>query len=101
MPQSRYRERIYRHYVEAATQNLAPDTLDGLAPRRPFLARLVARHFPPARDAAILDLGCGHGALLHAAREAGYSNLLGVDNSPAQVAAAEKLGIASITQGDL
>jgi SAM-dependent methyltransferase len=101
MSQSRYRERIYRHYVEAATQQLAPDTLEGLAPRRPYLARLVARHFPPARDAAILDLGCGHGALLHAAREAAYTNLTGVDNSPAQVAAARKLGIEGVIQGDL
>jgi SAM-dependent methyltransferase len=101
MSQYRYRERIYRHYVEAATRDLAPATLDGLAPRLPYLARLVARHFPPARDAAILDLGCGHGALLHAAREAGYDNLLGIDNSPAQIAAAKRLGIAGVEHGDL
>jgi SAM-dependent methyltransferase len=101
MSQFRYRERIYRHYVDAATQKLAPDTLEGLAPRRPYLARLVASHFPSARDAAILDLGCGHGALLHAAQEAGYTNLLGIDNSPAQVGAAARLGIKGVRQGDL
>jgi SAM-dependent methyltransferase len=101
MSQFRYRERIYRHYVEAATRNLAPDTIEGLGPRRPYLRRLVAQHFPTQRDAAILDLGCGHGALLHAAREAGYTNLSGIDNSPAQVAAARKLGIDGVTQGDL
>lgn len=101
MPQPRYRERIYRHYVEAAGQTLAPDTLAGLAPRRPYLERLIARHFPPARDAAILDLGCGHGALLHVARGSGYTNLLGIDNSPAQVAAAKRLGIQGIHHGDL
>jgi SAM-dependent methyltransferase len=101
MPQYRYRERIYRHYVEAATQELAPATLEGLAPRMPYLTRLVARHFPPARDAAIVDLGCGHGALLHAARKAGYTNLLGIDNSPAQIAAAKRLGIDGVEQGDL
>jgi SAM-dependent methyltransferase len=101
MPQSRYRERIYRHYVEAATQSLAPDALAGLAPRLPYLRSLVARHFPGGRDAAVLDLGCGHGALLHAAREAGYSNLLGIDNSVAQVAAAKRLGIEGVHQGDL
>jgi SAM-dependent methyltransferase len=101
MPQSKYRERIYRHYVDAATQSLAPDTLAGLAPRRPYLERLVSRHFPPAKDAAVLDLGCGHGALLHVAREAGYTDLLGIDNSPAQVAAAKRLGIQGVHQGDL
>ena len=101
MPQYRYRERIYRHYVEAATQDLAPATLDGLAPRLPYLSRLVAQHFPTERDAAILDLGCGHGALLHAARKAGYTNLLGIDNSPAQIAAAKRLGVDGVQQGDL
>lgn len=101
MSQSKYRERIYRHYVEAATQSLAPATLEGLAPRRPYLERLVARHFPSDRDAAVLDLGCGHGALLYVAREAGYSNLLGIDNSVAQVAAAKRLGVEGVHQGDL
>jgi SAM-dependent methyltransferase len=101
MPQSKYRERIYRHYVDAATQSLAPETLAGLAPRRPYLERLVARHFPAAKDAAVLDLGCGHGALLHVAREAGYTDLLGIDNSPAQVAAAKRLGIHGVHHGDL
>ena len=101
MPQPKYRERIYRHYVDAATQSLAPDTLAGLAPRRPYLERLVARHFPAAKDAAVLDLGCGHGALIHVAREAGYTDLLGIDNSPAQVAAAKRLGIHGVHHGDL
>jgi len=101
MTRTRYRDRIYRHYVEAATAPLAPATLGGLAPRLPYLDRLVARHFPADRNAAILDLGCGHGALLHAAGAAGYTNLRGVDASPSQVAAARKLGIAEIHEGDL
>jgi cyclopropane fatty-acyl-phospholipid synthase-like methyltransferase len=101
MPQPKYRERIYRHYVDAATQSLAPATLAGLAPRRPYLERLIRRHFPAAKDAAVLDLGCGHGALIHVAREMGYADLLGIDHSPAQVAAAKRLGIAGVHQGDL
>jgi SAM-dependent methyltransferase len=101
MPQPKYRERIYRHYVDAAMQSLAPATLAGLAPRRPYLERLVRRHFPAAKDAAVLDLGCGHGALIHVAREMGYADLLGIDNSPAQVAAAKRLGIQGVHQGDL
>jgi SAM-dependent methyltransferase len=101
MPQPKYRERIYRHYVDAATRRLAPETLAGLAPRRPYLERLVARHFPAGKDAAVLDLGCGHGALIHVAREAGYTDLVGIDNSPAQVAAAKQLGIHGVHHGDL
>jgi SAM-dependent methyltransferase len=95
-----FRERIYRHYVAAATTPLAPDTLDGLAPRKPFLANLVARHFPPDRAARIVEIGCGHGALLHVAREAGYTGMAGVDGSPSQVDAAARLGIPGVRLGD-
>lgn len=101
MTQPKHRARIYRHYVEAATTELAPETVEGLKPRQPYLDRLVARHFPPDRAAAILELGCGHGALLHAAGRAGYTNMRGVDGSPAQVAAAQKLGIAAVREADL
>jgi SAM-dependent methyltransferase len=96
-----YRERIYLHYVESASTPLAPDSVAGLAPRMPYLRKLIAEHFPASRDAAILEVGCGHGALQHAAREAGYSRIQGVDGSPSQVAAAHRLGVASVRQGDL
>lgn len=98
---SKYRERIYGSYVEAATSRLAPDTVAGLAPRRAYLSRLVAQHFPADRNAAILEVGCGHGALLHVAREAGYTRIEGVDGSPSQVAAARRLGIAGVREADL
>lgn len=96
-----YRTRIYNQYVYARTQALAPPTLAELAPRAPMLRHLVREHFPAERDASILDLGCGHGALLHFAREAGYTNLRGVDGSPEQVNAAHRLGIEGVEAGDL
>jgi SAM-dependent methyltransferase len=97
----KYRQRVYGRYVDAATSPLAPDTLDGLDSRRPVLGRLIAEHFPPQRDAAILELGCGHGALLHFARAAGYTRMEGVDASPAQVAAAKRLGVLDVRAGEL
>lgn len=96
-----YRTRIYNRYVQARAQPLAPPTLAELAPRAPSLRRLVAAHFPADRHAAVLDVGCGHGALLHFAREAGYTNLRGVDGSPEQVVAARRLGIEGVEEGDL
>src|SRR5262245_7026829 len=95
-----YRERIYGDYVKAASASLAPETLAGLEGRRPVLTRFIADHFPPARDARIVDLGCGHGALLHFARDAGYTQVSGIDGSPAQVEAAKRLGIGGIRHGD-
>lgn len=95
-----YRGRIYQYYVSGG-QARAPETLDELRPRAPFLEQLIQRHFPAERDAAVLDLGCGFGALLHYASRAGYRNLRGVDGSPEQVAAAARLGIQGVEEGDL
>lgn len=61
----------------------------------------MAEHFPASRDATILEVGCGYGALLHIARAAGYTKLSGIDGSPEQVAAAAALGIAGVREGDL
>jgi SAM-dependent methyltransferase len=77
------------------------DAVAGLERRRPYLDRLVHDHFPADKAASVLDLGCGHGAILWAARRAGYTNLAGVDASPEQVAAAKRLGIDGVRQGDL
>ena len=93
------RTRILNRYV--STHASVSGAAQGLQRRRPFLDRLVADHFPPARDAAILDLGCGHGAVLWAAQRAGYTRLSGVDASPEQVAEAARLGIAGVRLGDL
>jgi cyclopropane fatty-acyl-phospholipid synthase-like methyltransferase len=40
---------------------------------------------PQSKDAAIVDVACGGGKLLHFFKERGYSNVQGVDLSPEQV----------------
>lgn len=96
-----YRTRIYSSYTTARQQSIAPVSLDDLNPRLPFLKELVRRHFPSDSMAKILDLGCGHGALIHVARQMGYNNVDGVDGSPEQVAVARRLGILGVQEGDL
>lgn len=100
-PIQSYRARIYGAYVSARSESLAPATLVGLAPRLPYFRRLIARCMPQEREATVLELGCGHGALLYALQQAGYSHVRGVDGSPEQVQAAERLGIAGVVLGDL
>lgn len=96
-----YRNRIYQSYVHARQVSLAPATIEDLRPRAPFLNKLIREHFPSDRNAAILDLGCGYGALVRFARKAGYHNTTGVDRSPQQVAEAQRLGIDGVSEGDL
>jgi SAM-dependent methyltransferase len=95
------KSRIYQHYVHACGESLAPATVDGFAPRASTLRHLIKRHFPADRTASILDLGCGHGALIYFLHQAGYHNVVGVDVSPDQAAEATRLGIEGIREGDL
>ena len=75
-----------------------PDRLDL---RAAHLQRLIRQHFPPDKDAAILDVGCGHGAILSFARQAGYHNTVGIDWSAPQVAEAARRGITGIIEIDV
>jgi SAM-dependent methyltransferase len=97
----KYRERIYQHYVNARHTPLAPENISGLTSRAPYLNKLILEHFPSDRSARIIDLGCGHGAVVHFAQTAGYQNAMGVDRSPEQVKEAQRLGIAGVKEGDL
>ena len=101
MPSSDFRSRIYDYYVHSRLESLAPTDTESMRRGGAYLHRLVRRHFPLDRDAAILDLGCGHGSLIYHARRAGYGNIVGVDRSPQQVAEARRLGIEGVIEGDI
>lgn len=98
---SNLRSRIYQHYVHARGESLAPATVAGFSPRASTLRSLIKRYLPADRTVSILDLGCGHGALIHFLRQAGFHNVVGVDVSPEQVAEASRLGIEGIHEGNL
>jgi SAM-dependent methyltransferase len=62
--------------------------------RMEVIARIIAPHVA-TRDARILDVGCATGRLLANLRELGFSNVSGLDPSPACAVAAGRLyGIA-------
>jgi 2-polyprenyl-3-methyl-5-hydroxy-6-metoxy-1,4-benzoquinol methylase len=96
-----YRSRIYNHYVSAWDSANVPHSLAALENRGPTMRYVINAFFPKDKSASILDLGCGHGTLMHFAQQAGYAKTQGVDVSAQQVALAKRLGIANITQGDL
>ncbi|MDG6998396.1 MAG: class I SAM-dependent methyltransferase [Nitrososphaerota archaeon] len=61
---------------------------------------MIAQHFPKDKQAKILEIGCGHGAILYFAKGAGYMDVRGVDASAEQVEAAKRLGIENVELGD-
>lgn len=101
MTEFRYRERIYSGYVSARPEALAPPTLDGLRPRQAYLDKLIDAHFPSDRGSVMLELGCGHGALVHFAQRKGYMRMEGVDGAAQQVEAAIRLGIRHVRCADV
>jgi 2-polyprenyl-3-methyl-5-hydroxy-6-metoxy-1,4-benzoquinol methylase len=94
-------KRIYQNYVHAGGESLAPASVEGFAPRALSLCRMIRKYLPTDRMVSVLDLGCGHGAVVYFLRRTGYLNVIGVDVSPEQVAEATRLGIEGIHEGEL
>ncbi|MCZ8310062.1 MAG: class I SAM-dependent methyltransferase [Magnetospirillum sp.] len=98
-PATDWRQRFLARYV--STHAAVSDAAGNLDRRWPFLQQFVGAHFPPDKSAKIVDLGCGHGAIVWAAQRLGYTAVSGVDASPEQVAMAATLKISGVRQGDL
>lgn len=58
-------------------------------------------HFPPNKQARILDIGCGEGGFVHYLIQSGYTHVSGIDLSKEQIDLGNELGIKGLVQGDL
>ena len=101
-----WKTRLYNAYVTTGQAGNGTDSRNYEGdPAKLFppggVARFVASRIPKDRDTRILDLGCGHGALLHHLRSLGYHNLSGVDTSAEQIAIAHQTGLTAVEEGDI
>ena len=96
-----YRQRAYQSYLTTQVRPDADAILKTVQARLPYLRHMIKRWVPSDRNISILDIGCGHGALIYALHQAGYRNLCGIDGSSEQVEAAHGLGLSQVQQGDL
>ena len=86
-----YRSRIYDKYASRFQE--APEQFDSAA------ANLWGRAYesylkgwlPNPKDAAILEVACGGGRLLHFLKTRKYSNITGIDISPEQILLAQQV----------
>jgi SAM-dependent methyltransferase len=98
---SDWKETVYQSYVSSGhVLDSGGSAEDHLRGRRVYLESIIRNHFPPDRESRILDIGCGHGALLYFLRKAGYRNLQGVDGSKEQVELSWRLGISGVELGN-
>lgn len=95
-----YRKRVYGQYI-ASHETYRGRAHKMFASPFPHLIAFVKRYFPTDRNARILDIGCGSGDLLIAARHAGYVNAKGVDGAADQVRLAHARGLEMVTRADV
>jgi 2-polyprenyl-3-methyl-5-hydroxy-6-metoxy-1,4-benzoquinol methylase len=87
-----YRDRIYGSYVSAFKGRLAPDELRAaFAKHARVFDHLVGPYVSP--KTAMLEVGCGSGALLFWARERGLARADGFDLSAEQIEVARTLDL--------
>ena len=93
-----YRQRVYAAYTEPGRTGARTAAERAMASRQ-FASRW--RAWVPADHAApILDVGCGAGLFVDWLRQAGYTNVTGIDVSPEEVARAAEAGIRGIVRAD-
>ena len=101
MPESKlYREKLYARYASAQVPDWLGEPSKSARINRNGHAHRLLRWLPVARNASILDLGCGSGELLTVLRSLGFNNLTGVGVGPEQVAIARTRG-HSVVQADI
>ena len=93
--------RLSQRYTSTAALPPGTDAEALLAWSRGYFTAHVAPWLPPARGAAIADIGCGWGRYLVALAETGYTRCEGVDASAEQVAyARDTLKLTNVTRED-
>src|ERR1022692_1674342 len=65
-----------------------------------FYKGFLGPHLPPPSRKSVLDIGCGMGFALRAMREYGFEHVQGVDVSPEQIDACQRLGEPGELVGD-
>ena len=101
MDASDWKAQLYRSYVSSGqVRDCNVPAAEHFQAPRAHLTSIIRRHFPADRKTPIVDIGCGHGALLYFLQKAGYENVRGVDTSPEQAELAQRLGVPGVVCGD-
>ena len=97
-----WKDRLYQAYVstEQAGADLSAKASFTLE-QYPWFVALAREHLRIDRSARIVDLGCGHGALVFCLKALGFSNVSGVDLSQEQIDLGRRLGVNEISRDDI
>lgn len=92
-----WRNRLYSAYVSSGQAGGARlHARPFAAADYPYFQYLVRTALSGDREQRILDLGCGHGALVQCCRAAGYRRVRGIDVSAEQIELARRRGAEDV-----
>ncbi len=93
-----YREEFYKNYYQTQGSKYDTGSLEEkIAAAQSIYKREVLQYLND-KSASILELGCGHGALLLLLADLGYEHVAGIDVSEEQVALAKEQGLNNVKQ---
>lgn len=97
-----YRKVLYANYhtTQSGRASLTSAESLFLREKRQFESEILPLLHSVSQSARIFDMGCGSGSLLKGLKEAGYSNLIGMDLSEEQVNMAHEFGVSEVVLGD-
>jgi 2-polyprenyl-3-methyl-5-hydroxy-6-metoxy-1,4-benzoquinol methylase len=97
-----YRKVLYANYHTTQSGRASLTSAEALFKRekRQFELEVLPLLHSVSKSARIFDMGCGSGSLLKGLKEAGYTNVIGMDLSEEQVTMAHGFGVSEVVLGD-
>lgn len=97
-----YRKVLYANYHTTQSGRASLTSAEALFERekRQFEREILPLLHSASKTSRIFDLGCGSGSLLKGLKDAGYTNVIGMDLSEEQVNMAHEFGVSEVVLGD-
>ena len=97
-----YRKVLYANYhtTQSGRASLTSAEALFLREKRQFESEILPLLQSAPTTARIFDMGCGSGSLLKGLKDAGYTNVMGMDLSEEQVNMAHEFGVSEVVLGD-
>lgn len=97
-----FRDKLYEQYYNSQSgRRLNKSLADKIRENHFQLSAELLPLMPTARDASILDIGCGYGEWLMLLHDTGYTITHGIDISDEQVETARSLGLNNVDVADV
>lgn len=91
-----YREQLYTNYTSTQENRGGQDHTQLFNQQVYYFTKELMPLLSENKQSKILDIGCGNGAMMKAAMNAGYSNVQGIDLSQEQIKTAQSMGIDNV-----